>query len=495
MKTLIHYPYFITCSHRVGLNYYFQNRIFKTLKIIFITQTISLLFGAVTFGQNRIQIIDSLLTDYHNEGKLNGNVLIAEKGQIVYNRSFGYANEATKEKLNENSVFGLASVSKQFTAMAIAMLKEQGKLNYDDKITQYLPALTAYDNISIRNLLNHTSGLQDFEQLTNSREAKEYMATRLVNNNIITNQDVVVFFSMYKPKLIFNPGTKSEYGDIGYVFLGSIIEKVSGLTYAEFLDKTIFKPLEMNSTFVLSPETTPDKIKNYAWGYVYSESLKKYLSADSLIAKNNLHIMTDGPAGIYSTVIDLLKWDRALYTEKLVSFSSIKEIFEPAVLNDNTISYYGFGWSIGQDPFLGKSVYHSGGDRGYISCIERNIDHDKTIIILENHDRGVNPVNPINNNLYDIVFPDEAKLSQQQLDALSGTYEVKKGFDFRIWSENGKIYGQATGQKVLPLFAENELMLFAKATIVKIQFEKDKKGKIACLYILQHGDKIWAEKK
>jgi CubicO group peptidase (beta-lactamase class C family) len=453
-----------------------------------------LLFLPYTFGQNRLLTIDSVLTAAHNEGTLNGNVLIAEEGQIVYNRSFGFANETTQEKLNENSVFGLASVSKPFTAMAIAILKEQGKLNYDDKITKYLPELTAYDNISIRNLLNHTSGLQDFEQLTNSREAKEYISTRLVDN-IVTNQDVVAFFGMYKPKLIFNPGTKFAYCDIGYVFLGSIIEKVSGLTYAEFLDKTIFKPLEMNSTFVLSPETTPDKIQNYAWGYVYSESLKKYLSADSLIAKNNLQIMTDGPAGIYSTVLDLLKWDRALYTEQLVSFSNLKEIFEPAVLSDNTRTSYGFGWFIGQDPFLGKSVHHSGGDRGYISCIERNIDHDKTIIILENHDRGVNPVNPINNNLYDIVFPDEAKLSQQQLDALSGTYEVQKGFDFRIWSENGKIYGQATGQKVLPLFAENELMLFAKAVIVKIQFEKNKQGEITCLYILQHGDKTRAEKK
>jgi CubicO group peptidase (beta-lactamase class C family) len=150
----------------------------------------------MTFGQNRIQIIDSLLTLYHTEGKLNGNVLIAEKGQIIYNRSFGFANLITKKKLNENSVFGLASVSKQFTAMAIVILKEQGKLNFDDKITKYLPELTAYNNISIRNLLNHTSGLiPDLEKDT--KEAKEYMSTKLVGNTV-TNKDVVAFLSIYQ---------------------------------------------------------------------------------------------------------------------------------------------------------------------------------------------------------------------------------------------------------------------------------------------------------
>ncbi|MBN1184600.1 MAG: beta-lactamase family protein [Bacteroidales bacterium] len=464
------------------------------LKIIFSVQVTFLLFIPFAFGQKGISIIDSVMTATHNEGKLNGNVLIAEKGQIVYNRSFGFANETTKEKLNENSVFGLASVSKQFTAMAIAILKEQGKLNYDDKITKYLPELTAYDNIRIRNLLTHTSGFQDFEQLMRSREALEYMSTHL-SGKVVRNNDVVAFFSMHKPKLKFDPGTKSEYCDIGYVFLGSIIEKVSGLPYDEFLGKTIFEPLGMNSTFVLSPKTTPDKINNYALGYIYSGSFKKYLSADSLIASGNMQIMTDGPGGVYSTVIDLLKWDRALYTEQLVSFTNLKEIFEPAVLSDNTSTSYGFGWFIRQDPNFGKCVYHSGGDRGYITYIERNIEHDKTIIILENHDQGVFPVDLINFNLYNIAFPNEAKLSHQQLDAFSGTYEIQKGFEFKIWSENGNIYSQATGQKVLPLFAEDELTLFAKAVYVKLQFEKNKQGKITCLYILQHGDKTRAEKK
>jgi CubicO group peptidase (beta-lactamase class C family) len=388
----------------------------------------------------------------------------------------------------------LASVAKQFTAIAIAILKEQGKLNYDDKITKYLPELIAYVNISIRNLLNHTSGLKDFEQLTNSLEAKKYMSTRLVNN-IVTNPNIVEFFSMYKPKLNFIPGTKFEYCDIGYVFLGSIIEKVSGLTYAEFLDKTIFKPLEMNSTFVYSPETTPGKIDNYACGYIYSESLKKYQSPDSLIARENIRIMTDGASGIYSTVLDLLKWDRALYTEQLVGFSGIKEIFKSSVLNDNTKSSYGLGWFLQEDPNYGKIAFHSGGDRGYATYIERHLDSNKTIIILGNYTPCIFPVDMISRNLYNLPLPKELLLSQEQIKNIVGTYATQIGPELRIWSENEQLFVQATGEKAVPIFAENELLLFAKTVDVKLQFEKNKQGKITRLFILKRGNKTIAEKK
>jgi CubicO group peptidase (beta-lactamase class C family) len=494
MNNLMHCLNCGTCAYDKVQKFYFQYDVFKTWKIKIISLIIFLLLAPLTFSQNRIQIIDSMLTVYHKEGKLNGNVLLAEKGQIIYSRSFGFANQITKEKLSENSVFGLASVSKQFTAMAIAILKEQGKLNYDDKITKYLPELTSYDNIIIRNLLNHTSGFQDFEQLTNSREAKEYMSTRLVDNNV-TNQNIVEFFSMYKPKLNFIPGTKFEYCDIGYVFLGSIIEKVSGLTYSAFLDKTIFKPLEMNNTFVYSPETTPDKINNYAWGYIYSESLKKYQSADSMNPTEKIRIMTDGASGIYSTVLDLLKWDRALYTEQLVSFSSLKEIFESSVLNDNTKSSYGFGWFLQEDPNYGKIAFHSGGDRGYATYMERHLDSDKFVIILGNYSPCFFPVDMISRNLYNLPLPKEVQLSQEQIQKIVGTYKTQIGPELRIWFENEQLFVQATGQKAVPIFAENELLLFAKAVDVKLQFEKNKQGKITRLFILKRGNKTVAEKK
>jgi CubicO group peptidase (beta-lactamase class C family) len=275
--------------------------------------------------------------------------------------------------------------------------------------------------------------------------------------------------------------------------LASIIEKVSGVTYAEYLNKVIFKPLELNNTFVYSPGFVPDK--NHAYDYIYSDSLKKYLSADSIINKNSVKVALDGGGSIYSTVIDLLKWDRALYTNKLVSNSSLKEIFEPAILNDKSTTSYGFGWFIQKDPNYGKLVFHTGGDRGYTTCIERQLDNDKTIIILENHSPGSFPVDEINRNLYNIPLPKELKLSQEQIKELVGIYGIQKGPDLRIWSENEKLFGQVTGQKAIPLFAENELLLFAKESDFKLQFEKNNQGKIERLFILKGGSKTMVEKR
>jgi CubicO group peptidase (beta-lactamase class C family) len=460
------------------------------------TTLLFLLIGQLIFGQNRVQKIDSLLTSVYNNGKLNGNVLIAEKGQVIYNRSFGHANEITQEKLNENSVFNLASVSKQFTAMAIVILKEQGKLNFDDKITKYLPELSDYNNVSIRNLLNHTGGLPDYLNLNNSTQANKFYSDNLAGK-IATNKDIITFFSQYKPKVDFEPNTRFEYCNTGYVLLASIIEKISGLTYAEYLDKVIFKPLEMNNTLVYCRRLFPKKIDNYAYDYVYSDSLKKYCLSDSL-KDIKMIILLDGIVGdgnVHSTVDDLLKWDRALYTDQLVSKSSIKEIFQGAELNDKTKTPYGFGWFLDNNPDFGKIAFHFGGWVGYSTFIERDIDNDKTIIILQNHSPVSVPFNELRHIIYNKPYPAEIKVSNDQLKKLVGTYEIQKGFDLKISINKEQLFVQATGQDVAPLFAENDLLFFTKVADAKIQFEKNKKGEITCLYLLQNGNKTKAEKK
>jgi CubicO group peptidase (beta-lactamase class C family) len=160
------------------------------------------------------------LNSFSRNEKFNGNILIAEKGKVIYKKSFGFSNETTKEKLNENSIFELASVSKQFTAMAIVILKEKGQLKYDDKISKYIPELKAY-NITIRNLLNHTGGLPDY---------KEVMDSVFDKSKIATNKDVISIFAQLKPEVLFEPNTKWEYSNTGYALLASIIEKVSGMS-------------------------------------------------------------------------------------------------------------------------------------------------------------------------------------------------------------------------------------------------------------------------
>lgn len=195
--------------------------------------------------------------------------------------------------------------------MAIVMLKEKGKLNYDDKMSKYIPELSNYKNITIRNLLNHTGGLPDYMELLDSLFDKRKIAT---------NKDIIALFAKHNPKVLFEPNTKWEYSNTGYAFLASIIEKVTSMSFGEYLDKVIFKPLEMKNTFVYTRRYAPKKISNYAYGYVYSDSLKKYYLPDEL-TETKMVVWLDGIVGdgtVNSTVNDLLKWDRALYTDKLV---------------------------------------------------------------------------------------------------------------------------------------------------------------------------------
>lgn len=382
-----------------------------------------LLVGQLVFGQNIIGKIDSLLNSAYSKKKINGNFLIAEKGKIIYNKSFGYTNEFTKEKLNENSVFELASVSKQFTAMAIMILKENGKLNLIDDITKFIPELSTYKGITIRNLLNHTGGLPDYQEIMDSLFDK---------SKIAVNKDIINLFAIHKPKLLFEPNTKWKYSNTGYALLGSIIEKVSGMDYGDYLNKVIFKPLKMNNTKVFRRRFTSKKINNYAFGYVYSDSLKKYFLPDDL-SETKFVVYLDGIFGdgtVNSTVIDLLKWDRALYSKKLLSTEGMKEIFEVATLNDKSKTKYGFGWFVDENVDFGKVVSHSGGWPGYVIYIDRHITNDKTIIILQNHDNVSIPIKSINSILYNKPLPIDKIRKDQRYTQLSGQN------DFQIFAKS-----------------------------------------------------------
>jgi CubicO group peptidase (beta-lactamase class C family)/outer membrane protein OmpA-like peptidoglycan-associated protein len=369
----------------------------------------------LAFGQDkRVQKIDSVLKSLYSDGEINGTFLIAEKGNIIYNKSFGYANEKTKEKLNENSIFDLGSCSKAFTAMAIMILKEKGKLNLDDTISKFIPELSNYSNITIRNLLNHTSGLPDYmSDFSDSLYDKGFNKSK-----IATNKDIVSIFSKYQPKLLFEPNTKYHYSNTGYALLATIIENISGMTYAQFLDSTIFKPLEMNSTFVYNRCLSSKKIDNLAIGYMYSDSLEKYVLPEDFEATKFVIWLGGivGAGSINSTVIDLLKWDRALYTTKLISKESMNEIFSPAILNDKTKINYGFGWEIADTSGYGKIVAHDGAWPGYYSVIVRHIDNDKTTIMLQNHFPSIIPNSVLQKILYNKPLPNNIDITTPNND-------------------------------------------------------------------------------
>ncbi len=401
-----------------------------------LTTLLPIVFWQIIFAQPKVQKIDSFLQVFSKKTVFNGNVLIAEKGTIIYNKSFGIANQTTGERLNHNSVFELASVSKQFTAMAIVLLKEQGKLTYDDDISKYFPELGFY-HLTIRNLLTHTSGLADHEEI---------LDTLFDKHKIATNKDVIELYGKLKPALHFEPNTKWEYSNTGYVLLASIIEKVSGMSYGKYLESSVFKPLGIKNTFVFTRRYAPRKVSNYAYGYFYSDSLKKYMLPDDIKDLKKV-IWLDGIVGdgsVNSSAEDLLKWDRALYNNKLVSEKAKQEIFMSSKLQDGSNTGYGFGWFIEDNGIYGKLTYHRGGWPGYRTIIDRHTDNDKTIIVLLNYvnpDSTYIPIKELRQLLYNIEPLKYIDLTKDEMQLFTGEYQNQKtGSVSKIIFEDGNLY-------------------------------------------------------
>jgi CubicO group peptidase (beta-lactamase class C family) len=316
--------------------------------------TIVLLFSLfVTTAQNKSAELDKLMNQAHANGVFNGSLLVAENGKVIYRKAFGYANKETKQVLKPEFCFDLASVSKQFTAMGIMILKERSMLSYEDKITKYFPEFPTYGkDITIRNLLNNTSGMPKYEPF----------ATK----DNLTNAEILKIIEE-REALDANIGDRYVYNNAGYVMLAMIIEKVSKMSLAEFLKETIFKPLKMKNTLV--GDTPKIDLKNRAVGYTVIGDLDDYAVSHT------------GSTSMFSNVDDLFLWDQALYNEKLVSMNTIEEAFTPVVLNDGSLSNYGFGWFLTPEK---KSVNHSGSDFGYRNFIMRDLDKKNTYIWLTN---------------------------------------------------------------------------------------------------------------
>ena len=316
--------------------------------------------------------IDSLLAGYKD---FSAVVLIAENGKPVYQKASGYREFEPQIRLQTSDIFELASVSKQFTAMIIMMLQEKGKLNYDDSVGKYLDI--PYKGITIRNLLTHTSGLPDYQAIMDQYWDKTKVAG---------NPECIEYLNKYTPPKRFEPGEKYEYSNTGYLLLASIAEKASGEDFIRLCRKWIFRKLKMKSTDI---RTLQEKkaMKNFAIGHMYVEERNKYVRADSFPSSNYTIWLGNrkGPGRISSTAPDLLKWDKALYGEKLIRQSTLQEAFMPMKLNDGSLSDYGFGWSLRKDPAFGRIVSHNGDNPGYKTQIIRYIDKKKTLIVLNNN--------------------------------------------------------------------------------------------------------------
>lgn len=312
--------------------------------------------------------IEELLNDYINNEELTPGISVAlvKNGEVVYKKSHGYANLENAVKINSKTAFYIASLSKSFTAAAIVLLYEKGKLALSDRINKYFTDLPDYcKDIKVVNLLNHTSGLKDY--FSNYFEQKK-------NINFVTNNDVYTFV-LQETSLNFSVGDKFEYSNTGYVLLSLLIEKISGQSFSEFLNENFFLPLGMKNTYVF----TEDKpiIPNRAYGY---EQIKENFFG------YDYYVLTTGDGGIYSCIDDLILWVQAFDHEGVFTKQTIETFFSREKLNNGAPCIYGFGWfTLEKDSK--KVVFHAGQLGGFTNIMIKLREENFSIIILTNYFR------------------------------------------------------------------------------------------------------------
>lgn len=299
--------------------------------------------------------IDTFMTTLYSQGQFSGAILVAEHGKVLYKKAFGFANRPAQERFTTSTACYIGSLSKQFTAMGIMILKDRKKLDYDASIRLYFPLLPAFmQPVTIRNLLTHSSGLTLFNDYPNMNEQDAF--------NILLKQD----------SLRFPPGERFEYCNANYTLLGMLIAKVSNSSLNDFLTKNIFTPTGMTNSYVDQVDT---KFRKRAVGY--------YLFGDEY----NYSTYVGGAASVVSSVDDLYKWDQALYNPKIVTSQYLTDAFTPQIKTGYDAVYgekgYGFGWFVSN--IDGDTIIqHDGGFAGFRSYIERQTNKHNTIIFISN---------------------------------------------------------------------------------------------------------------
>jgi len=372
--------------HKAGLGLLF---------ILFITSHL--------FSQEKSQVIDELINKYYEYGQFNGSILVSENGKVILSKGYGYADMEWDISNTPDTKFRLASVTKQFTAMLIMQLAEEGKIDLNGKITDYLQDYRKEtgDKISIKNLLTHTSGIPDYTDNT--------VLMKKIAANPISVKDQIE--KLCSNDLEFEPGSQYKYSNSGYVLLGAVIEKITGKNYEEVLSEKILIPTGMTNS---GYDDNKKVIKNRASGY--DKTLDGYV--------NSKYIDMSIPysaGSMYSTVNDMYKWNQTLYTDKLLPKESIEKMFVP-YLKD-----YGYGWHITEVEFgdaKKKLVTHSGGIFGFNTIILRYTDDKNCIIILNNFSSG--NIKEMGKNISNILYDQKYDLPKISLiDILYKTYTEK----------------------------------------------------------------------
>lgn len=425
-----------------------------------------LAFVAAVAAQDTARM-DQVVQSYTEGNHFMGTVLVARDGHILFNKGYGSADLEWNIPNAPDVKFRLGSITKQFTAACILLLEERGKLNTDDLVKKYMPdAPEAWDKITIRHVLTHTSGIPNYTSFPDYPSLQPFATT----------PEKLVARFRDKP-LDFQPGEKYSYSNSGYVLLGYLIEKISGETYAKFLQDNIFTPLGMKDS-----------------GYDSNTAIILHRASGYLIGKNGIenaafiHMTTPFSAGaLYSTTGDLLRWEQGLFGGKVLSQASLQKMTTPFKSN------YGFALIIREEKGR-KVIEHGGGIDGFNTSLAYYPNEKLTVVALSNVN-GLAP-NQMTPKLAavalgeKVVLPSERKsitLPPDVLKQYAGTYEFARGINMVVTLEGDQLSSKLGAQPPMPILPESQTMFFSKAVDAEIEFVKDSQGAVTALILHQGG--------
>jgi len=403
-----------------------------------------------------------------------GSVLVAQDGKVLLDKGYGFANLEWDVPNTPTTKFRLGSITKQFTAASILLLEERGKLKVEDPVKKYMPdAPAAWDKITIFHVLTHTSGIPSLTSFPDF-EAHEAQA--------MTPEKLVEWFRD-KP-LEFEPGTKWNYSNSGYILLGYLIEKISGQSYSEFVQQNIFTPLGMKDS---GYDSNSAIIAHRAAGYTPGKS--------GAVNAGFVDMSIPFSAGaLYSTTEDLLRWEQGLFGGKVLRPESLAKMTTPFKQD------YAFGLGVSTQNGH-KMIAHDGGIQGFNTALAYYPDDKLVVAVLAN----VNgPAGQIAGNLAKValgekvVLPTERKeitVSPEILKHYVGTYELTPNFSLAITLEDSHLVSQGTNQGKVAMFAESETMFFLKLVDAQIEFVKNEKGEVTNLVLHQNGREVKGVRK
>lgn len=401
----------------------------------------------------------------HTEGdRFMGNVLVARDGNVVFEKSYGWANLELKVPHTGASRFRIGSVTKQFTAAAILLLEEKGKLRVDDPVARYISeAPAAWKEVTLFHLLTHTSGIRSFTDLPGYASWK-----------LLPEGPEQTFGHIRDLPLEFTPGEQHKYSNSGYVLLGWIIERVSGQRYGEFLRENIFAPLGMNdSGYDEATALVPPR----AAGYVPGPGGP--VNAPFV----DMHV-PHGAGALYSTAADLLRWTQGLFGGKLLTAASLEKLTTPFKNN------YAFGLGVSR-PGSRKSYSHGGGIEGFNAHLAYFPEGKVTVVVLANVNGPA--FTQLGAQLAALAFEERVVLASERreievpaagLQRYVGVYRLTPTTTNTIRFADGRLTTQLTGQSAFPIYPESERKFFLKVVDAQIEFVTDGQGRVT--HLLQH---------